>query len=70
MGDKTGIEWTDKTYNPWIGCHKVSPACAHCYMFREMKRYGREPNTIVRTSPATFTGFDISLKLAIAVAGN
>ena len=19
------------TYNPWIGCHRVSPACAHCY---------------------------------------
>jgi protein gp37 len=31
MGEKTGIEWTDHTFNPWIGCQKVSPGCAHCY---------------------------------------
>ena len=28
---KTGIEWTDKTWNPTTGCDKVSPGCAHCY---------------------------------------
>ncbi|MFN7661655.1 MAG: DUF5131 family protein, partial [Dolichospermum sp.] len=27
----TGIEWTDKTWNPTTGCHKVSPGCLHCY---------------------------------------
>lgn len=31
MADKTGIEWTDSTFNPWIGCTKVSPACDNCY---------------------------------------
>jgi protein gp37 len=25
------IEWTDHTFNPWWGCSKVSPGCAHCY---------------------------------------
>ena len=25
------IEWTDHTFNPWIGCQKVSPGCDHCY---------------------------------------
>lgn len=25
------IEWTDYTFNPWIGCSKVSPGCANCY---------------------------------------
>lgn len=25
------IEWTDHTFNPWIGCSKVSEGCAHCY---------------------------------------
>ena len=25
MGKVTGIEWCDHTYNPWIGCTKVSP---------------------------------------------
>jgi protein gp37 len=27
----TGIEWTDKTWNPTTGCNKVSPGCRHCY---------------------------------------
>lgn len=27
----TAIEWTDHTFNPWIGCTKISPGCAHCY---------------------------------------
>lgn len=31
MGDTTAIEWCDKTFNPWIGCQKVSPACRDCY---------------------------------------
>jgi len=25
------IAWTDHTFNPWIGCAKVSDGCAHCY---------------------------------------
>lgn len=25
------IEWTDHTFNPWIGCQKVSSGCEHCY---------------------------------------
>ncbi|MDW3683896.1 phage Gp37/Gp68 family protein [Cupriavidus sp. CV2] len=31
MSETTKIEWTDATFNPWIGCAKVSPACDHCY---------------------------------------
>lgn len=31
MADESKIEWTDSTFNPWIGCTKVSPACDHCY---------------------------------------
>lgn len=31
MADTSKIEWTDSTFNPWIGCTKVSPACDHCY---------------------------------------
>lgn len=54
MSEQTGIEWTDSTWNPWIGCHKVSPACAHCYAEREMMRYGRDFNIITRTKDATF----------------
>jgi len=31
MGENSKIEWTDHSFNPWIGCSKVSPGCAHCY---------------------------------------
>lgn len=31
MGTKTGIAWTDSTWNPWIGCTKVGPGCDFCY---------------------------------------
>lgn len=31
MAEKTGITWTDSTFNPWIGCTKVGPGCDNCY---------------------------------------
>lgn len=31
MAENSGIEWTTHTFNPWIGCTKVSAACDHCY---------------------------------------
>ncbi len=31
MGEFSKIEWTDHTFNPWIGCQHVSPGCDHCY---------------------------------------
>lgn len=31
MGTKTGIEWTDATWNPMTGCTKISSGCDHCY---------------------------------------
>lgn len=31
MGDKTGIQWTDTTWNPIRGCSRVSEGCRHCY---------------------------------------
>jgi protein gp37 len=30
------IEWTDHTFNPWIGCQKVSPGCDNCYAEERM----------------------------------
>lgn len=40
MGEQTGIEWTDHTFNPWWGCVRVSPACQHCYAETFAKRTG------------------------------
>jgi len=31
MSAKTGIEWTDATWNPMTGCEKISAGCDHCY---------------------------------------
>lgn len=54
MARNTGIDWTDHTWNPWQGCRKVSPGCANCYMYRDKKRYGQEPATVIRSKPPTF----------------
>jgi protein gp37 len=57
MGQNSLISWTDHTFNPWMGCTKVSPACDHCYAEREAQdrfglvRWGTgEPRR--RTTPA------------------
>ncbi len=42
MAENSSIEWTDHTFNPWIGCTKVSPGCDGCYAEALMdKRYHR-----------------------------
>ena len=53
MGQNSAIEWTDHTWNPWQGCTKVSPACQHCYMFRDMPRFGHDPSVVRPSSDAT-----------------
>src|SRR3989304_10625932 len=41
MGDKSGIEWTDATWNPVTGCTKVRQGCKYCYAERIFHRaYG------------------------------
>ncbi|HEY2346386.1 MAG TPA: phage Gp37/Gp68 family protein [Xanthomonadaceae bacterium] len=32
------IEWTEQTWNPTIGCTKISPGCKHCYAETMAKR--------------------------------
>lgn len=33
------IEWTDHTFNPWIGCTKVDELCHHCYAEARDERF-------------------------------
>lgn len=40
MAELSKIEWTDHTFNPWIGCTKVGPGCDHCYAERMDHRFG------------------------------
>jgi protein gp37 len=59
MAENSSIEWTDHTFNPWLGCAKVSAGCLHCYAETLMDtRYGRVEwgvnGTRVRTSEANW----------------
>lgn len=38
MSTKTSIEWTERTWNPTVGCTKISPGCAYCYAETMAKR--------------------------------
>jgi phage protein Gp37/Gp68 len=49
MAEHSAIQWTNHTWNPWHGCRKVSPGCAHCYMFAEKRQYGQEPTLVVKS---------------------
>jgi protein gp37 len=40
MAENTKIEWATHTWNPVVGCQKVSPGCDHCYAEAWAKRSG------------------------------
>jgi protein gp37 len=44
MSDNTPIEWATHTWNPWEGCTKVSPGCAHCYAEARNRRFSKGAN--------------------------
>ena len=48
MGETTGIAWTESTWNPWHGCTHVSAGCDNCFMFTEKRKYGQDPEKVVR----------------------
>lgn len=41
MGDKTGIQWTGRTWNPVVGCSVISPGCKNCYAMKTAHRLAR-----------------------------
>lgn len=52
MADQSGIEWTEATWNPTVGCSKVSSGCDRCYAEKITTRF-----------PKTFpNGFDLTLR--------
>ena len=40
MGETTDISWANSTFNPWIGCTRVSDGCRFCYAESLSTRYG------------------------------
>src|SRR5207248_6312522 len=44
MSDRSGIEWTETTWNPTTGCDRVSAGCDNCYalaLARRLKAMGQ-----------------------------
>jgi protein gp37 len=55
MGDRSAIEWTEATWNPVVGCTRVSEGCRHCYAERDAIRIsgpGQKYGGVVRSTPA------------------
>lgn len=44
MAENSKIEWTDHTFNPWIGCTKVSPGCDNCFAEKQNNHWKWAPN--------------------------
>ena len=65
MGTTTKISWTDKTWNPAVGCTKVvlrneagvpvPTECKNCYMYRDQGEIHKmNVQNPTRTKPGTF----------------
>jgi len=39
------IEWTDRTWNPIVGCSVVSPGCTNCYAMKQAARLLDKPGS-------------------------
>lgn len=60
MGNDTSISWTDSTWNPIMGCSRVSEGCRNCYAERQAFRFagpGLPFEGLVKlTKPPRWTG--------------
>ena len=61
MGARTGIEWTDATWNPLRGCSRVSEGCRNCYAERQAYRFSGagqpyEGLAVLKNGHASWTG--------------
>ncbi len=50
MSTQTKIEWTQATWNPFLGCCKISPGCKHCYAINHVHRLAGNPNPKIRAA--------------------
>lgn len=58
MGENSSIQWTHHTFNPWVGCQRVSPGCTNCYAEAYDRRVGGRPKAqrmLVSAAPSTST---------------
>jgi protein gp37 len=60
---KTKIEWTDATWNPVLGCTKVSPCCTHCYAVAVVHKLASNPNPKIQDANVGLTAYHANGKL-------
>lgn len=58
MSARTRIEWTDRTWNPLLGCSKTSPGCRNCYAIRQVHRMAHNPNAKIAAANAGLVTLD------------
>jgi protein gp37 len=64
MGDKSGIEWTEATWNPTTGCDRTSPGCDNCYaltLAKRLKAMGQAKYQRDGDPRTSGPGFDLTL---------
>ena len=64
MADKTGIQWSDATWNPTTGCDRVSTGCDNCYAMTLAKRLKSMGSAKYQTDGHPFTsgpGFGVAV---------
>lgn len=44
VSDNSKIEWTQKTWNPILGCDRISPGCDRCYAITQANIRAANPN--------------------------
>lgn len=47
------------TWNPWHGCHMLSPGCQNCYVYRRDRSVGRDAGRVAKTAD-----FDLPVRRA------
>lgn len=67
MGKVTGIEWTDSTWNPVVGCTKVSPGCDNCYAEALFRRWNGSGFEKLRLSSSNVMALPLFLKASSRV---
>jgi protein gp37 len=55
MTTETKIEWTEMTWNPTVGCTKISPGCKNCYAEKMAERLR------AMRAPGYENGFELTL---------
>jgi protein gp37 len=64
VADRSGIEWTEATWNPTTGCDRTSPGCDNCYalaLARRLKAIGQPKYQVDGDARTSGPGFGLTV---------